>query len=197
MSSDTFNWLAMAALSALLLIFGTPVLINVLRGGGGHGGHGGEHAEAGYKLPVEVASADTSGASGGEAAAPQDFEVANVYAKFSETSADAGERIFKQCQSCHTANKGGKNAIGPNLWEVVGREKASHEGFKYSNAMVEKGGSWDYDALAHFVHDPKGWLSGTKMSFRGLKKEEDVAAMLLYLRSLSDNPKPLPEAASN
>jgi cytochrome c len=188
MTSDTFNWLAMAVLSALLIVFGTPVLVEVLKGG-----HGDHHGKEGYKLPVEVALADGAAGAAGK---PEEaaFTYANVVAKFSEASADAGQRTFKQCAACHSANEGGKNGIGPNLWNIVGRGKGAVEGFKYSNALTEKGGVWDFEALANFLHDPKGWLKGTKMAYRGLKKEEDVAAMLLYLRSLSGDPKPLPAA---
>ena len=188
MTSDTFNWLAMAVLSALLIIFGTPTLVEVLKGG-----HGDHHGKEGYKLPVEVASADGAPGAAGK---PEEagFTYASVVAQFSEASADAGQRTFKQCAACHSVNEGGKNGIGPNLWDIVGRGKGAVDGFKYSNALAEKGGVWDYEALANFIHDPKGWLKGTKMAYRGIKKEEDVAAMLLYLRSLSGDPKPLPEA---
>lgn len=184
MNSDTFNWLAMAVLSALLIIFGTPTLVEALKGG-----HGDHHGKEGYKLPVEVASAD-----GGAKPEKAGFTYANVVAKFSETSEDAGQRIFKQCAACHSVKEGGRNGIGPNLWEIIGRGKGGVDGFKYSNALSEKGGVWDFEGLANFLHDPKGWLKGTKMAYRGLKKEEDVASMLLYLRSLSGEPKPLPEA---
>ena len=116
MNSDTFNWLAMAALSALLIIFGTPVLIEALKGG-----HGDHHGAEGYKLPVEVASADSG--HGGDKPAEEAFSFAKVAAQFPNASADAGQRLFKQCAACHTANDGGKNGIGPNLWNIVGRGK--------------------------------------------------------------------------
>lgn len=189
MNSDTFNWLAMAALSALLIIFGTPVLVDVVKGG-----HSEHHGPEGYKLPVEVASASDSHG-GGAAKEEKAFTLAAVVAQFPNTSEEAGQRLFKQCAACHSANEGGKNGIGPNLWNIVGRGKGTIDGFKYSNAMGEKGGVWGFDELANFLHDPKGWLSGTKMAYRGLKKEEDVAAVLMYLRSLSGDPKPLPTAA--
>lgn len=186
MNSDTFNWLAMAALSALLIIFGTPVLVEVVKGG-----HSEHHGEEGYKLPVEVASATDGGTAKPEEKA---FTLQTVAAQFANTSADAGQRLFKQCSACHSVNDGGKNGIGPNLWNIVGRGKGAVDGFKYSNALKDKGGVWGFDELANFIHDPKGWLKGTKMAYRGLKKEEDVAAVLLYLRSLSGDPKPLPAA---
>ena len=104
----------------------------------------------------------------------------------------AGEKVFGKCKACHTADKGGANRVGPNLWDIVGRAKGGHEGFAFSGAMKEKGGEWSYKDLDHFIDDPKGFVKGTKMSFAGVKKPEDRAAVIKYLHSLSDAPKPLP-----
>ncbi len=104
----------------------------------------------------------------------------------------AGEKVFGKCKACHTADKGGPNRVGPNLWDVVGRKKGGHEGFAYSGAMKEKGGEWSYKDLDHFIHDPKAFVKGTKMSFAGVKTPEERAAVIKYLHSLSDAPKPLP-----
>jgi cytochrome c len=76
---------------------------------------------------------------------------------------------------------------------VLGREIASHEGFSYSSALAEKEGTWDYEALDAYLADPRGWAPGNKMAFAGVKKPEDRADVILYLRSLSDSPEPLPE----
>ena len=103
-----------------------------------------------------------------------------------------GEKVFKKCKSCHTVSKGGKNMVGPNLWDVVGRNKASVEGYKYSSALKTMEGDWSYPNLDAFLLNPKGYAKGTKMSFSGLKKANDRAAVIAYLRSLSDSPKPLP-----
>ncbi|MAH83064.1 MAG: hypothetical protein CBB68_00950 [Rhodospirillaceae bacterium TMED8] len=103
-----------------------------------------------------------------------------------------GEKIFAKCKACHSVNKGGKNKVGPNLWEIVGKTTASNSGFQYSNALKEKGGEWTYQNLDAFLTKPKAYAPGTKMSFAGLKKPAQRASMLLYLRSLSDAPKPLP-----
>lgn len=183
MDSFEFNKIAAAVLSALLLIFGTPVLLEVL----GSKGHGKHAAKAGYKLP----DAPTGGKSGAPATAKKGFEFAKVAALFGTASADSGKRVFKKCSACHTVNDGGKNGQGPNLYDIVGRDRAKIEGFKYSKAMQAKGGAWDYATLAEFLYKPKTWLKGTKMAFQGLKKEKDLADMMAYLASLSASPKPL------
>jgi cytochrome c len=109
-------------------------------------------------------------------------------------SADAGKgvKVFKKCKACHSAEEGGKNKVGPNLWDVVGRAKGSSAGFKYSDPLVNMGGKWSYEDLDGFLTNPKGFLKGTKMSFAGVKKAGDRAAVILYLRSLSASPKALP-----
>ncbi len=106
----------------------------------------------------------------------------------------AGEKLFKKCVACHNPDKDGKRKIGPNLWDVVERPVASAEGFAYSNALKEKSGeTWSYDNLDAFLKRPKDWAPGTKMSFAGLKKPEQRAAVIAYLRSLSDSPAALPQ----
>ena len=105
---------------------------------------------------------------------------------------DAGQGVFKKCATCHTPNQGGKNGQGPNLWNIVNRDLAASDGFKYSKAMAQKGGKWDYESLALFLHKPKTWLKGTKMAFAGLKKPQDIANLLAYMQTLSDSPVPFP-----
>lgn len=188
MDSWEFNKIAAAVLAALLLAFGSSTVVGLM-----HGEHGGGHEKAGYKLPVEVA--DASGG-GHETAAKQEFEFGPVAAAMQTATAAAGESVFKKCKTCHTPNEGGKNAVGPNLWGIVGSEKGAHEGFSYSKGMKEKGGKWDFDALAHFIHKPNSYIKGTKMSFAGLKDTNDLANVLVYLRSLSSNPAPLPTPAA-
>ncbi len=103
-----------------------------------------------------------------------------------------GAKLFRKCKACHTVNKGGRNTVGPNLWEVVGRAKAGGEGFRYSSALKRLGGTWSYADLDGFLTKPKAFVRGTKMSMSGIKKAADRADLIAYLRALSDSPKPLP-----
>ncbi len=98
-------------------------------------------------------------------------------------TADAlrGEKIFKKCASCHTIGKGEAAKVGPNLFGIVGRARASFSGFNYSEAMRNKGGSWDRDSIDLFITKPKDFVSGTKMAFPGLKKPQDRADVILFL----------------
>jgi cytochrome c len=129
----------------------------------------------------------------GEGAAAGAGAVESIGPMVAAASPEAGQAAARACAACHSFEQGGPNKIGPNLWNVVGRDIASAEGFSYSDALQSKEGAWDYDGLAAFLHDPRGWAPGTKMAFAGLKKPEDRAAVIAYLRSLSENPAPLPE----
>ncbi|MEI9415765.1 c-type cytochrome [Mesorhizobium sp. Cs1321R2N1] len=136
----------------------------------------------------------TEPAEGGAAApAAAETPIADLLAS---ASVDQGAAIFKKCQACHSGEKGGPNKVGPDLWDLVDRPVAEHEGFAYSAGMKEfsKGGSekWTYDNINHFITSPKKFVKGTAMGFAGLPKEEDRANVIAYLRTLSDNPKPLP-----
>jgi cytochrome c len=105
----------------------------------------------------------------------------------------AGEKVFGKCKACHTVAQGGPNGVGPNLWNVVGGPHAHVEGFSYSAAiagMHDK--KWTYEELNAYLTSPKTYAPGTKMTFAGLKKPEERAAVIAYLRTLSDNPMPLP-----
>jgi cytochrome c len=142
----------------------------------------------GYSVAVTEGGGDASGNAPDNQ--PVNFDIP---ALMKLASAEAGEAVFKKCSACHTTDKGGINKIGPNLWNIVGRVKASEAGYSYSGAITSKGGEWDYESLFHFLHKPKEFIPGTKMSFVGLNKPEDIANVIAYLREkASDNPKPLP-----
>ena len=109
-------------------------------------------------------------------------------------SADAGDgrKIFRKCKACHTADKGGRHKVGPNLWDVVGRAKAGAGGYRFSGVLAGLGGTWTFADLDAFLAKPKAFAPGTRMTFAGVRKAADRAALIAYLRSLSDSPKPLP-----
>jgi cytochrome c len=97
-----------------------------------------------------------------------------------------GKKVFKKCAACHTTDEGGKSKVGPNLWKIVGRDIAAVGGFKYSDAMSSKGGSWNVAALDRYLANPKKDVPGTKMAFKGIAKDGDRANLLLYLQSLGE-----------
>ncbi|HJL58278.1 MAG: cytochrome c family protein [Pelagibacteraceae bacterium] len=103
-----------------------------------------------------------------------------------------GEKIFNKCGACHNYKKGSKSKIGPNLWDLINRQKASVSGFAYSKALSEYGGKWTFEELDEFLYKPKEYISGTKMIFLGLNNVRDRANLMLWLRQQSDNPIPLP-----
>jgi len=124
--------------------------------------------------------------------APAPAPASDIAALLASADVDAGKKVFKKCKSCHTTDKSGKNRIGPNLWDIVGNAKAAKDGYKYSGTLKDLGGDWTYDDLDGFLAAPKAFAKGTKMSFSGVRKEGQRAALIAYLRSLSDQPKPLP-----
>jgi cytochrome c len=127
------------------------------------------------------------------AAAPAAAELPPIGPKLASANVENGKAIYmKQCFTCHTADKGGANKVGPNQWNIVGRAKGSHEGFSYSSALIAKGGNWDYEDINHMIFKPQAFIKGTKMAFAGLPKEQDRADVIAYLRTMSDSPKPLP-----
>lgn len=107
----------------------------------------------------------------------------------------AGEKAYSKCQSCHTIDAGGANGIGPNLAGVMGGPVAAKGGFAYSAEMKALGGNWDWDKMDAWLKNPKALVAGTKMSFAGLGKVEDRAAIAAYLNSKGAN-IPLPAASA-
>ena len=104
----------------------------------------------------------------------------------------SGEKIFKKCAACHSIKQGGKNKIGPALYNVVGRAVGGVDDYKYSKALASYGKEWTFEELNGFLKKPASYLKGTKMSYAGLRKEKDRASVIKYLNQNGDNPKPLP-----
>src|SRR4030095_5237058 len=136
--------------------------------------------EMGY--PIEGVVEEGAGAA--EAEKPIEFYLA---------SADPakGEQVFKKCAACHNADKGGANALGPNLWGIPGEAVGKGHGFPLSEALAGKGGSWDWQNLSAWLANPKKFAPGTKMTFAGLSKPEDRANVIAFLNAHSDAPKPM------
>ena len=170
-------------------ILGTCLIVLALNIGAGAIFAPEKPAKQGYAIAVQDQAA--GGAAGAAKAPEQPIETLMASA-----SAEKGQAAAKQCASCHSFEKGGPNRVGPNLWGIVGRPKASVAGFNYSAAMKAKGGNWDYDDLNKFLASPRGYVQGTNMSFAGLARDSQRADVIGYLRTMADNPVPLPKSAA-
>lgn len=104
----------------------------------------------------------------------------------------AGQGEFRACQACHLVDQSGRHRIGPNLWGIVLSEKARHDDFRYSNALKSLDGRWTYENLDGFIQNPRGYAPGTRMTYGGLKDDQDRANLIAWLRTQSDDPAPLP-----
>jgi len=146
-------------------------------------------AKPGYEIAVKEQQPEQ--AQGHPAPAEQPIE--NLLAT---ASVEHGAEIAKQCQICHNLQKGQGPKVGPDLYDVVGRARASQPNFNYSAAMKAKGGTWTVDELNKFLAKPSAYIPGTLMTFAGLARENQRADVIAYLNTLSEHPKPLPTAQS-
>ena len=142
---------------------------------------------AAYKIDIPETSADAS-----TQTSANDEMVEAISLLLAGASLEQGEKIFKKCGACHSYKKDSKSKIGPNLWNLINKQKASVSGFAYSKALSDYGGKWTFEELNRFLYKPKEYIKGTKMNFVGLNNIEDRANLILWLRQNSDNPVPLP-----
>lgn len=110
----------------------------------------------------------------------------NISELMASANADAAQNTIKKCIACHSFEKGGANKIGPNLWSIVGATKARNKSFSYSKALASAGGTWTEEELFYFLTKPSKFLPGTKMSFAGIRKPEDVANVIAYLKEKAE-----------
>ena len=173
--NDRFNTIAGWVLFAGIVALGGSILTSELFKS--HEVHGG--------YPVEGAAEE-----GGDAAAAE--EPFGVY--LAKADAAKGEQVFKKCTACHNADQGGANALGPNLWGVLGEPIGKGKGFAFSPALAGIGGTWNFENLGEWLHSPKKFAPGTKMTFAGLSNPQDRADVIAFLNAHSNAPQPLPAA---
>ncbi|WP_305984850.1 cytochrome c family protein [Roseibium sp. MMSF_3544] len=181
MDSFTLNKAAGAVLMVLILTMGVGIVSDLIF-------HPTIPDKPGYEIVLESAPDATS-------TVEAEPDVVPISERLLAASASAGENVAKKCTACHTFEEGGANKVGPALWDIVGRKPGGFDGFRYSSAMTtygEENPEWTYESLDNFLASPKGYISGTSMGFAGLRRPEERADMIAYLREHSGSPKPLP-----
>jgi cytochrome c len=186
MDSLELNKIFGAILGTLLFVMGLGFLAQAIY-------HPIEDRGPGYLL----AEAEEGAAGGGEDAGPA--VVVDIGTLLASADAAAGQAGVRVCSSCHSFTPDGKNGAGPGLYDVVGRLVGSHEGYAYSAALIEhkdRGDVWTYENLNAFINNPKSYAPGTKMSYTGMKNDEQRANLIAYLGSLSASPVAYPAPAA-
>jgi cytochrome c len=178
---DSFEWNKIAG-----AVLGTALFVMVVRIAGEAIYHVPHPEKPGYFVEGVVEDHGAATTTAAVEAIP-DFATAIPAANVA-----AGQQIATRCVQCHTWDKGGPNKIGPNLFGIVGRARASHAGFAYSPAMQKKGGNWSYEDLFRYIHQPAKFIPGNKMAFAGVPKLQDRINLLAFMRTWADSPAPLP-----
>ena len=180
MDSFEINKIVAAVLMVALIIIGIGKLSEIIF-------HVEKPKTPGYVVEVEQAVATNM-----QSTTKTDEEKIDISALMALGDLTTGEKVFKKCAACHSINKGGKNNIGPALYNVVGRNVGAINDYKYSKALSGYGKEWTFEELNGYLIKPAKWIKGTKMAFAGLRKEKDRASVILYLNQNSDKPLPLP-----
>ena len=179
MDSFEINKIVAAVLMVALLVIGIGKLSNVIF-------HVEKPETPGYAVEVEQA---TTVSSSTKTTVEEKIDIAALMAM---GDIALGEKVFKKCAACHSIVKGGKNNIGPALYNVVGRKTGAVTDYKYSKALASFDKEWTFEELNGYLIKPAKWIKGTKMAFAGLRKEKDRASVILYMNSKSSNPKTIP-----
>ena len=179
MDSVEINKIVAAVLMVALLVIGIGKLSDVIF-------HVEKPEKPGYAVDVEEA---TTVSTSTKASVEEKVDIAALMAMGDVT---IGEKVFKKCAACHSIVKGGKNNIGPALYNVVGRKTGVVSDYKYSKALASYDKEWTFEELNGYLIKPAKWVKGTKMAFAGLRKEKDRASVIKYLNQNSDSPLPLP-----
>ena len=176
MDSFEINKIVVAILVVFLIIFGIGKISDIVF-------HVEKPNTSAYKVEVSTASSNQDSNTG---------EIIDIATLLAMGDLDHAKKIWKKCSACHSIKKGGKNKIGPALYNVLGRNVAALGDYKYSKAFVAYGKSWTFEEMNAFLKTPQSYIKGTKMAFAGVKKEKDRASIILFMNQNSDNPLPLP-----
>jgi cytochrome c len=179
MDSFEINKIVAAILMVALLLIGIGKLSNIIF-------HVEKPKTTGYAVDVKQT---TTVSSSTETTVEKKVDIAALMAMGDSAS---GEKIFKKCAACHSIDKGGKNKIGPALYNVVERKVGGVADYKYSKALAAYDKKWTFEELNGFLEKPAKYIKGTKMAYAGLRKEKDRASVIKYLNQNSDSPVPLP-----
>ena len=180
MDSFEINKIIAAILMVALLVIGIGKLANVIF-------YVEKPETPGYSVDVEQPVVTSS-----QIASEATEEKVDIASLMAVGDPVLGEKVFKKCAACHSIVKGGKNNIGPALYNVVGRKVGIVSDYKYSKALSGYEKEWTFEELNGYLLKPAKWIKGTKMAFAGLRKEKDRASVILYLNQNSDNPLKLP-----